>query len=101
MSLEFLPRKLQQRPAKPQQSEAVRDGSERSNYNQKVDRIDKGKQKARSTEISDETVLTTLKLAFSNYTLQTDEAVRGLISSAGDNECIFGICVIQTYLNAC
>jgi hypothetical protein len=87
MSLNFLPRKLQQRTSKHPTKNSIQSDSGKGDGGQLPDQFSKGKQKERSDEISDKTILTLLKLAFSDYNLNKDKEFRELLSSKEEPDC--------------
>jgi hypothetical protein len=89
MSLEFLPRKVHQQVNKTTSKSLRRDCVYSDEGIIRTTQITKGKQKAPSNTLTDETILITLRLAFSNYTLHNDNELREILSSSDVDECLF------------
>ena len=87
MSLDFVPRKLQKRTLNQTTKSNGQDTLISEPPASKGTQEGKGKQKAAPDAVSDEHVLTYLKLAFSEYTLHKDEDIRVLLESIRDEDC--------------
>jgi hypothetical protein len=89
MSLNFLPRKLQQRATKQTPESPNKGGPYGKEEPARTAQLFKGKRKVSSDDFSDEAILVSLRLAFSDYNLQHDNEFRELLSSVDEDECSF------------
>jgi hypothetical protein len=96
MSLEFLPRKVQQQVNKSTSKKLGQDGVYSNEGLIRTTQVTKGKEKAPSDTITDETILISLRLAFSNYNLHNDNKLRELLSGVDVDECLL-FCVLVVH----
>src|ERR1700742_1027040 len=87
MSLDFLPRKLQRRATKQAPKVAVQDDSISHFQPKEIGQNVKGKRKAAPEPISDEIILASFKLAFSDYTLNENNVFRDFLWRFEDEDC--------------
>lgn len=85
MSFDFIPRKLQN-VKKVQHKQPV---NPRKDVAQPTGLVPdaKGKQKAETEAISDDDILLSLRLTFSDYTLWKDQNLREMLANPGDEGC--------------